>query len=95
MTPKQPESSCHCSEHSGHVSDLKNCQKACDVNEAEHSELWDEIRTKTSNTFFVLLVTMFAASVTWQFTMYKERQELFMSISSDLSAIKTELKIRK
>jgi hypothetical protein len=81
-----------CPDHSGHIARLKQCEDNCAQNTIEHHELENAIDNKVNLSLFMLLVTLFAGSLAWQFSIYDKQTEVLSQISRDVAAIKAEIR---
>lgn len=65
--PQYP-ASCHC--HLKHQQKLDDHDKAIAENKSDHKDLWDEIKNRVTNRFFVLLVLLVIGNLGFQFAIY-------------------------
>lgn len=81
------------------MSELSQCQKACDLNMDDHREIYKEMNeryktmsaemsTKTPVSLFTLLVLLVVSSLGFQWNIYKEMQ----GIAKDVAVIKVQMK---
>lgn len=59
-----------CKKHSGHETKLNDHEKRLEANSTEHILMWEEIKKKVSNIFFILLCGFVIGGLGFQLKIY-------------------------